>query len=387
MADSRAAAKLNDKYRIGLDARGAILYRGTGIGTYAYQLAHELRKLHGGDVKYLMPGSEFCNLDFADTAVFSRLANSLNYYSDEFLPNWLSENKIDLYHVPQNGIGLPTDCACKRVVTIHDLIPYVYPETVGRSYLKQFLGQMSEIMRQADGIIAVSEYTKTDIMRYFDYPEDRIRVIYEAAEPVYAPTAKDTCKEVLRRQYGIEKDYLLYVGGFGTRKNLTCLLTAFSQIVNKGEREIALVCPGKSERAKGYLKELAKALGIEKSVIFPGFVPVNILPYFYGGAEILVYPSLYEGFGLPVLEAMACGCPVLAADNSSLPEIGGKAAEYFNAMDSKSLADAMLSVLEDAGKRAAMIRAGLERSALFDWQKNAEETWDFYKEILERPFI
>jgi glycosyltransferase involved in cell wall biosynthesis len=381
MAESRYLKDL----KIGFDAVGAIKYRGTGIGTYTYQLATNLQRIKGEQIEFLMPGSEFSDLRFADSSIYTRIANNKEYYKEEFLPEWIVKNKIDIYHVPQNGIGLPIKASCKKIVTIHDLIPYVYPETVGRGYLKDFLGQMPDIMKNADGIIAVSEHTKKDIMRFFDYPEDRIKVIYEAAEPVYSLINKNTCQEILKRLYGIDCQYLLYVGGFGSRKNLSCLLVAFAEVLKKLDFSVKLVCPGYSSKAKGYLKELAKALKIEDFVIFPGFVPVNTLPYFYGGALALIYPSLYEGFGLPVLEAMACGCPVLTANNSSLPEIGGNAAEYFDALDSKSLSDTMIKVLENRELLNQMSEKGLWRSSEFDWQQNAEETWAFYEQIALMP--
>jgi glycosyltransferase involved in cell wall biosynthesis len=383
MAENRTID--NSGLRVVFDARGSIQYRGTGIGTYAYQLAFNLQQLKKERLDFLLPNSEFAGLDFTDSTVFTRMSNDPQYYKDEFLPEWLLSKGADLYHVPQNGIGLPLKAPCRKVVTIHDLIPYVYPESVGRGYLKEFLGEMPGIIKNTDGIIAVSQHTKKDILRFFDYPEDRITVIYEAAEPLYAPTHKNTCKGVLKRQYGIDTDYLLYVGGFGTRKNLSCLLVAFAEAVRELPKPCKLVCPGRSLKAKSYLKELAKALNIDDLVVFPGFVPVNVLPYFYGGAEALVYPSLYEGFGLPVLEAMACGCPVLISDNSSLREIGGDAAAYFNALDSKSVADAIIRVMNDQELLNQMSEKGLWHSAEFDWHKSAESTWAFYEKIAAMP--
>lgn len=371
---------------IGFDAVGAFKYRGTGIGTYSFQLASNLSHLlDRKQLRFLLPGSEYADFDFADGEKCCRVDGNPDYFQEDFLPRWLRDNNIGLYHVPQNGIGLPCDASCRKVVTIHDLIPYVYPETVGKGYLKEFLRQMPKIIENADGIIAVSEHTKRDILRFFAYPEERIRVIYEAAEPVYASTSKDTCKSVLKRLCGIENDFLLYVGGFGGRKNLSGLLTAFAAALPKLKRNLILVCPGRSVREKGYLKELCHALGIEDRVVFPGFVPLNLLPYFYGAATALVYPSYYEGFGLPILEAMACGCPVLAADNSSIPEIGGKAAVYFDTYDSGSIAEAIVNTVNDEERLNEMVYDGLQHSAQFSWQKTAEETAEFYNEILSMP--
>ena len=371
---------------IGLDARGAFWYRGTGIGTYSYQLATNLGKLAAdGRISYIMPGSEYADFDFADGVQCSLAGTSADYFGEVFLPRWLEDNQISLYHVPQNGIGLPEDINCRKVATVHDLIPYVYPETVGKNYLKEFLRSMPKIMANADGIIAVSEHTKRDILRFFDYPEERIAVIYEAAEPIYSPTSTYACRDILQRLYGIDGEFLLYVGGLGARKNLSGLLTAFAQALPQLHHSRKLVCPGRNGRDKAYLKELCKALEIEDKVIFPGFVPLNLLPYFYGAATALVYPSYYEGFGLPVLEAMACGCPVLAADNSSIPEIGGEAAVYFNAYDTESISKAIVRTLNDEELLNEMCYGGLRHSSQFCWQQNAEETLAFYDKILSMP--
>lgn len=380
-----AANRINCDGKIGFDARGAFWYRGTGIGTYSYQLAANLSRLAAGQVEYVLPGSEYTDFDFADSVQCSLAETSSDYFGDVFLPCWLEQNKIRLYHVPQNGIGLPCAAACRKVVTVHDLIPYVYPETVGRNYLKEFLRQMPQIMANTDGIIAVSEHTKQDIMRFFDYPEERIAVIYEAAEPIYAPTARSACQGVVQRLYGVEGDFLLYVGGFGARKNLSGLLAAFARALPQLKNPLKLVCPGRNSRDKSYLKELCRALDIEDRVSFPGFVPLNLLPSFYGAATALVYPSYYEGFGLPVLEAMACGCPVLAADNSSIPEIGGSAAVYFDAYDADSISKTIIRTVNDEELLNKMSYDGLRHSAEFCWQKNAEETLAFYEKIISMP--
>lgn len=380
-----AANRISCDGKIGFDARGAFWYRGTGIGTYSYQLAANLNCLAAEQVEYILPGSEYADFDFANCTQRSMAETSADYFCEVFLPGWLEQKGIRLYHVPQNGIGLPCDAACRKVATVHDLIPYVYPETVGRNYLKEFLRQMPQIMASADGIIAVSEHTKQDIIRFFDYPEERIAVIYEAAEPIYAPTARSACQGVLQRLYGLEDDFLLYVGGFGARKNLSGLLAAFARALPQLKNPHKLVCPGRNSRDKSYLKELCRALGIEDRVIFPGFVPLNLLQHFYGAATALVYPSYYEGFGLPVLEAMACGCPVLAADNSSIPEIGGGAAVYFDAYDVDSISKAIVRTVNDETLLNEMSYIGLRHSAKFCWRQNAEETLTFYDKIISMP--
>ena len=370
--------------KIGFDARGAIWYRGTGIGTYTYQLAAELqRQLPQEKLHFFLPGAEYQALDFSCREQFIPLENKKNYWSMEFLPREIEAQKIVLYHVPQNGIGLPAEKCCKLVVTIHDLIPYIYPETVGKSYLRDFLKEMPKIMALADGIITVSQQSKRDIIQLFQYPEARIRVIPEAAEPVYHLHSKGFCQEVLEKKYGIPKHFALYVGGFGPRKNLRGLLVAFALASKQMKKKPVLVCVGKTQREGDYLEELIQALGLTGQVIFPGYIPVETMPYFYGGADVFVYPSIYEGFGLPVLEAMACGCPVITGNNSSLPEVAGKAAILVDVFQSQEIAEAIRQVLEQEELQCELSQKGLIQSARFSWQKNAAETIAFYQKILQ----
>ena len=370
--------------KIGFDARGAIWYRGTGIGTYTYQLAAELQRCFPLDqLCFFLPGAEYQGLDFSCREQFIPLENKKNYWSAEFLPRALKEQKIALYHVPQNGIGLPAEKCCKLVVTIHDLIPYIYPETVGKSYLRDFLKEMPRVMALADGIITVSQQSKQDIIQLFQYPEQRIRVIPEAAEPVYHLRSKELCQKVLERNYGIPKHFVLYVGGFGPRKNLRGLLVAFALASKQMRKKPVLVCVGKTQREGDYLEELIQALGLTGQVIFPGYIPVEIMPYFYGGADTFVYPSIYEGFGLPVLEAMACGCPVITGKNSSLPEVAGEAAILVDVLQSQEIAEAIRQALEDEALQHDLCQKGLMQSAKFSWQKNAVETLDFYQKMLQ----
>ena len=248
--------------------------------------------------------------------------------------------------------------------------------------MRDFLREMPRIMEQADGIITPSRQSKQDIMDYFHYPEEQIKVIYEAAEPVYGVTSKQVCKQILHNNYGIQQDYILYLGGFGPRKNLRGLMVAFASACKELEQKPLLVCPGKWQKEGDYLEEILSALGILGQVVFPGFVPLEVLPYFYGGATVFVYPSLYEGFGLPVLEAMACGCPVITAGNSSLPEVAGEAAIMVDALDTLQIAEAICKVVTDKELANQMSRKSLERSNAFSWEQNAQETIDFYGQIL-----
>lgn len=368
---------------VGIDARGAIWYRGTGIGTYTFQLVWHLKnRKDANNFRLFWPGEEFYGLDINNQEEFQRIETSDNYWEEYYLPRQLERENIKIYHVPQNGIGLPRIKKCLQVVTIHDLIPYIYPETVGKGYLKTFLQEMPRIMEQTDRIITVSKWSKKDIERIFGFPGERIEVIYEAPEPIYRPLNREAASRFLAENYGIDQDYLLYVGGFSTRKNIKTLLMAFAKIQGELPERLMLVLPGKRQKEQDYLNALINAFGLQDQVIFPGFVPVAHLPCFYRCARLFVYPSLYEGFGLPPLEAMACGTPVIAARSSSVPEVVGQSTLLFNPLDTLELAEKIFWVLSQPELADNLSRKGLSRAKNFSWAKTAAETAMFYQKML-----
>lgn len=359
--------------KIAIDGRGAILYRGTGIGTYTWQL---LRTLNKHDIRILLPGEETKDFSF-DCDILE--LNTKDLWENTFLPHTLAKENIDLYHVPQNGLGLPGKKQCLETVTIHDMIPYVFPETVGRGYLKEFLKKMPAIMEKADGIITVSQCSKKDIISLFGYPADKIEVIYEAAEPIYQPIPPKQGQEYIEEKYGITGEYFLYVGGYGVRKNVKAIILAYHLLKRDNNITWNLVLPGKQTGEFERIYSLVEALDLRDNVIFPGYVEVKDLPYFYAAAQVMIYPSIYEGFGLPPLEAMSMGIPVIAAETSSLPEILGSAPLYFNPFDTISLAEKMYLLYNNEAKVKELSCRSLKRAAEFSWQKTAEKTMDFWR--------
>lgn len=359
--------------KIAIDGRGAILYRGTGIGTYTWQL---LTALSPDGVRIFLPGEELKNLCFSENTL--ECDTKIRWESD-FLPQAIKDEAIDLYHVPQNGLGLPTVKSCQQTVTIHDMIPYVFPETVGRGYLKEFLTKMPSVMENADGIITVSQTSKEDIISLFNYPADKIAVIYEAAEPIYQPMAKSVAQTYLAENYGLGGNYFLYVGGYGIRKNVKALILAYHLLKREHNVSWRLLLPGKQGGEFERLTTLVDALGLNGDVIFPGYIPVKDMPYFYAAAEVMVYPSIYEGFGLPPLEAMAMGVPVISSDRSSLPEVLGSAPLYFDPFDTIALAEKMFTLYDNEAKAKELSRRSLQRAALFSWTKNAQQTKEFWQ--------
>lgn len=370
--------------KIGVDARAARWYRGTGIGTYTYQIIYNLNRIDNYN-EYLLfwPGEDHDEIEISHNFNFNVVGEKHDKFWEEIhIPNRLLDEKVDLYHVPQNGIGLPTRKDCLFVTTIHDLIPYVLPETVGKGYLKIFLEQMPYIIENSDLIITVSNYSKKDIIGYFEVPSDKIVVTHLAAEDIYQPMERGKARKIVEDRYGIKDDFILYLGGFSPRKNIRELILAFENVYRNLKQTTKLVIVGKPGREYEELEKLVNEHNLQNEVIFAGFIPLQDLPIFYNAAKVFVYPSLYEGFGLPPLEAMACGTPVITSNVTSIPEVVGEAAILINPYDRLDLAGALFDVLENEELAFSLSLKGLERASNFSWQKTAIETLHAYQKTV-----
>ena len=310
-----------------------------------------------------------------------------NFWDEVNIPNILGDNQVDIYHVPQNGIGLPNEKVCPFVITLHDVIPLKMPETVGENYLRIFNREIPEIIKKCDGIITVSNYSKQDIAKTLSFPEDKIYVTYLSNEKMYKRENKDYSKIIMRNQYGIEGDYILYVGGFSPRKNILGLIRAYSYLVQKYNVKEKLVIAGKKGKSYSIYKDEAIKYKIEDKVLFPGFIELNHMPYLYSACELFVYPSFYEGFGLPPIEAMACRVPVIASNVTSIPEVIGDAAVLVDPYDIIDIAEGMRKVLCDDSLKKKLIIKGLDRISKLSFKKTAIETIKIYKKIAADSFF
>lgn len=368
--------------RIGIDARGANWYSGTGIGTYTQHLLKYLLKYDRENSYHLY----WCGTNYRDLLTSPNVNISIaskrhhRFFEDYFIPQNLKNKEIDIYHVPQNGIGLSSKKSCAHISTIHDLIPYVMPETVGRGYLKKFISQMPDIIQNSDMIITVSEFSKKDIMRIFDVEEERIQVTHLAADEFFMPLDKLESKEFVKNNYDIKDDFILYLGGFSPRKNVKSILVAFSRIYKNLSKNYKIVIVGPSKDEHSYLMKLCESLGIKDYVQFTGYVPYEHLPYFYNACSVFAYPSLYEGFGLPPLEAMSCRTPVITSNVSSIPEVVGDGAILINPFDTEELKTALERVLEDDNLRNELSHMGYIRSKEFSWDRTAAKTLNIYED-------
>ena len=233
---------------------------------------------------------------------------------------------------------------------------------------------------RADHIITVSEFSANDLVSLYGVPRSKITVAYQAPSPVFQPGDKTAAKAQLQRTYGIGCSFILYVGRLQARKNLIRLTEAFAGVRNR-HPQLKLVLVGKADL--GYDKLLARIseLKLGDAVIFSGYVSSDDLPLFYNAAEMFVFPSIFEGFGLPVMESMASGLPTITSNGSCLAEVAGNGALLVDPLSVESIAEAMTRVLEDAAVRRELVERGLERSACFSTARFAAKILDVYKSI------
>jgi glycosyltransferase involved in cell wall biosynthesis len=365
--------------RIGIDGR-LVYYSRAGIGQYILQLTDALASSCDRD-EFLLLQSRKDGTTITNHPCFSRV--SLWTPSHHRLEQWtlgfeINRLGLDLLHSPD--FIPPMRRNCRSVITIHDLAFLLYPHFLTKESARYY-GQIDQAVRSTDHIIAVSNSTKQDIIRLLGVPERKITVIHEAANKIYRPIDRQTARRYVAENYGIGHDYILFVSTVEPRKNLPTLLQAYRKLRDGYKHEEKLVLAG----APGWLAEEVFAtldeLELGDEVHFLGRVPSEALLYLYNAARLLVHPSFYEGFGLPPLEAMTCGIPVIVSNVSSLPEVVGDAAILIDPNDVDELIVALHRVLTDEAYRECMTTKGLKRAAKFSWQRAAKETLAVYHRV------
>lgn len=291
------------------------------------------------------------------------------------LPRALRTLRPDVFHCQYI---LPPAVNTRSVVTIHDLAHEHYPEFFARMEALRMRALVPWSARRADHIITVSEYSARDIETRYGIPRSKITVAYQAAPPKFRPRDRQSCRANLERTYGLGSPFLLYVGRVQARKNLVRLVEAFARL-RAENRDLKLVVVGKPDLQYKRLLARVTALGLQADVVFPGYVPDDDLPLFYNAAEVFVFPSIFEGFGLPIMESMASGVATITSEGSCLTEIAGDGALLVNPMSVDSIADAIRRVLDDQDLRSRLIERGLRRSAFFRAQSFAGKILDVYR--------
>lgn len=365
--------------KIGIEARW-LGRETTGFGKYARSLLQDYSLLqHGHEFDVYLDQPSAGDGCFRDPR-FKSIVVSMRppFYKQVGIPLdilW-HRRRFDLFHFLYNAPPLVTPCPF--VLTIHDLSYLHVPEMVSLLNRTTVWWQLRLKARKARRIITISENSKRDIVHRLRIPEAKIDVIPEGVEPAFAPAAPKR-KEAVARRYRLGHPFFLYVGTYLSHKNLDTLVRAFARLAASRPAPVELVLAGKKGRNSENVERLVGQLGLQDRVRMTGFVADEDLPVLYSLCTAFVYPSRYEGFGLPLLEAMACGAPVLAANSSCLPEVGGQAAVYFATDGVGELSSLLLRILTEDHFRFELSRRGLARAAQFTWRATAEKTLAVYE--------
>jgi len=364
--------------RIGIDAR-LIYYTDAGISQYTLRLIQGLAEIDQED-EFLILRDRRDLLTITDNN-FKRIelwTPSHHRFEQWGLRFELPSLGLDLLHSPD--FIPPFHRNFKSVITIHDLAFLLYPHFLTQDSARYY-GQIDQAVKSTDHIIAVSESTKQDTIRLLGVPESKLSVIYEAANPLYRPMDRDQARAYVRQAYQLE-EYLLFVSTIEPRKNLPILLHAFRALGDQYKVKTTLAIVGR----EGWLSKgtfaLVEKLRLKDTVRFLGRVPVEDLVYLYNGAQALVHPSFYEGFGLPPMEAMLCGIPVICSNVSALPEVVGDAALLVPPEEVSEWTVAMWRVLHDQELRAEMQAKGYRRAQCFSVEKTARQTLEVYRRVI-----
>ncbi|HOG30434.1 MAG TPA: glycosyltransferase family 1 protein [Vicinamibacterales bacterium] len=296
------------------------------------------------------------------------------------LPARLVPRRVDLLHEPH--YVLPPLVPCRAVVTVHDCIHLMFPQYLpNRMAYAYARGSLWAATRRAERIFTVSETSKADILRYCDVPADRIVVVYNAIDDRFSVAPSDEAIRRARERYQLDGPFALYVGNIKPHKNIERLVDAFALVRRDGFERIELLIIGDRISKFPRLRRAVDRHKLHKHVRFLGFVPDDTLAALYRLATLFVFPSLYEGFGLPPLEAMASGTPVVTSNRSSLPEVVGDAAVLVDPYSAPSIAEGIRRVLADASLRRALSERGLARARQFSWEASVRRVHDVYMDV------
>jgi len=366
--------------RIGIDIHSVGSHKG-GNETYYRELIKGLVKIRSSHRFFLYHSSPVIEkyITASESFRFKRLFPAHPLLRIPFTIPWRSRReRLDLFHAQ---FIVPPFLTCKTVTTIPDIAYEHYPDFFPagqRAWLKTLV---RESAKRADHIITVSEHSKRDLIETYGIGEEKITVTYEGASDEFVPLDRERAKELLARRYGIEGDFILYLGRLQARKNLMRLVSAYARIRVAGFPH-KLVLAGQQDSLFQPVLSRIRQLNLENDVLLPGYITAEDVPAFYNAAEVFVYPSLYEGFGLPLTEAMACGSPVVTSRGSSLEEVAGDAAVLVDPLDEMSIADGLKQVLSDPELRVRLGHAGLRRSRQFSFERAARETIGVYERVM-----
>jgi len=366
--------------RIALNARHLLNSRLEGVGIVTDEVMGRIARSHPEDQfdyyfdrKYDPRFVHGPNVHPHAMHPVTRLPILIRYWLDHPVRKNVLKQKADIFFSPDGFI--PLGMSIPKVSMVHDVAYLRYPEHLQpriRAFYKKW---MPRYLAYTDHIITVSEFSKSEIIAGYNVPADKISVVYNGITDVYKPVSEEQ-KKITRERYSNSKPYFVYLGAIHPRKNILTLVKAFEQFKSSNPSDHQLVLAG---RASWHTEEVFKSIAESKwkdSIHLPGYIATAEATALVASAEAMIYPSLYEGFGLPLVEAMACGVPVICSNVSSLPEVAGNAALLFDPMDAELLAHHMEKMSTDEALRKEMITLGTERSKYFSWDKAATQVYE-----------
>jgi len=371
-------------FKIGIDARKLTDF---GIGTYIGQLLRGLAEIDQQNDYVVFTGMKHKHelLDLPPNFLILPERSPVYSVRELFVLSWrIFRLKLDLYHATH--YVLPGIVPCRAVVTIHDIIHLLYPEFLPNPLAFVYAQTMiKRSLVRGDRIIADSQNTKTDLMNYFDVRGRKIRVVYPGVSGNFRRQISEDDRKSALKKLGVDRKYLLFVGNPKPHKNLDNVVKAYARALEIGDFEADLVCVGDREGAAFKIRQRAEQLGVGGRIRLLGYVDEEVLPAIYQGALGFIYPTLYEGFGLPVVEAMASGVPVITSGTSALKEVAEGYADLVDPLDVEALAKSIHRLVNDDEHRLSLAKLGLKRSADFDWTRTAEQTLKVYMSALGQP--
>lgn len=308
------------------------------------------------------------------------------WFEQSTFPRTCRQIGVDLAHIPYFASSLSP--VLPTVVTIHDLIPMILPEYRGSVLVRLYTSLVASAAARARLVLTDSEASRRDILSHLKLSDTRVRVVYLAPAPHYQPVDDPARLEAVRRKYDLPENFVLWLSGFDVRKNAQALLHAYTWVYEALGDDYPLVMAGVLPEVDTRFfpdpRRIAAELGVSDAVRFPGWVDEADKPALYSAATVFVFPSRYEGFGLPILEAMACGTPVVTSNAASLPELAGSAAFQVDPDDPRRLGAAIITLCVQEDLHAEMREKGLSQAAQFTWEKTARETLAAYHHALGR---
>ena len=374
--------------KLGFDIR-PFLKEETGVGIYFKNLLFHLSRLDTENEYFLFTSSwkdrfaeekipPFRRLHFHDYRLPVKMINYLWYRLGHPRLDRFFKEPLDLTHSPT---PLPLPTAGKKVVTVYDLFFLDFPDQADRQARQVFYRKIRPSLQQADAVVTISDFTRNQILDRFAVDPARVHTIHLGLDREFWVERGEETGEELRNRLNLPDAFLLFVGAHEKRKNITGLLDAL-KIIHSRKGKLPLVLAGRSGEGSHDVRKKAEALGLASSLIFTGYCDERELRCLYRMADILVYPSLWEGFGLPLLEAMASGLPVAASRRTAIPEIAGDAALYFNPENPEDMADQIIRGIEQTELRKGLIGRGLERAERFSWARTAEQSLALYRGLV-----